>query len=391
MNRSPLSAEQKSDARRPTYEAYRAVKTFSGLDGLRCLSILAVVWLHAGESPWLQRVFPASGYGFLGVDLFFTISGFLIVTLLLRQRARAGEISLASFYYRRALRILPIYYGLVLTFAVIYFFVRPESDNAAAFRGDFLPLLFFLTNWLPASGMLAITWSLAAEEQFYLLWPPIEKWLSKYTALFLVVALGVSQTIHFGLADPLLERAFGWTADEPAMLRETTFTPILFGVVLAHTLHDRRGYDLVANVLGRRFSALGCLLALIALCNVLPADIRGWGRLAVHVTMVALVASVVVREDSSLRRFLTFPPVVRVGVLSYGIYLFHHVALGVVHKGLGDVPHAVLFAAGMLVVVIAAELSFRFYETPFLRLKDRAWGRVPEKPPAAEPTAAPDR
>jgi peptidoglycan/LPS O-acetylase OafA/YrhL len=391
MNRAPHAAEQKSDARRPTYEAFRAVKTFSGLDGLRCLSILAVVWLHAGESPSLERLFPASAYGFLGVDLFFTISGFLIVTLLLRQRDKSGEISLASFYYRRALRILPIYYGLIAAFAILYFFVRPHGDNAAAFRADFPALLLFLTNWLPASGVLAITWSLAAEEQFYLLWPPIEKWLSRFTGWILAVALGVSQVIHFGLIDPLLERVLGWTADEPAMLRETTFTPILLGVVLAHALHDPRGYERLAGVLGRRWSALACLVLLVVLCNLLPGDIRGWGRLVVHLAMFALVASVVVREDSSLCRFLTFAPVVRIGVLSYGIYLFHHAALGVVHKVLGDVSHALLFAAGMVVVYGVAELSFRFYETPFLRLKDRAWGRPSEKPRAPEPSPTRER
>jgi peptidoglycan/LPS O-acetylase OafA/YrhL len=383
MNRPQLTIDRRADESRPTYEAYRAVKVFSGLDGLRCLSILAVVWLHAGKSPWLERLFPASEYGFLGVDLFFTISGFLIVTLLLRQRDKSGVISLKSFYYRRALRILPIYYGLVAVFAVLYFLVRPNSDNAAAFRSDFLPLLFFLTNWIPASGFFAITWSLAAEEQFYLLWPPIERWLSRYVAWFLGGALVVSQLIHFGLVDGFLERTFGWSSREPAMLRETTFTPILLGVVLAHTLHDPRGFARIAGLLGRRWAALVCLLALVALCNVLPSDIRGWGRLFVHLTMFALLASVVVREDNALRRFLTFPVVARIGVLSYGIYLLHHVALGVVHKLLGDVAHEVAFLAGMALVVVMAELSFRFYETPFLRLKDRGWGRTREGAPAA--------
>ena len=99
------------------FESYRRTRAFGALDGLRCLSILVVVWHH---SPARLSWWSASELGFLGVDLFFVISGFLIVTLLLREREGSGDISLPKFYMRRTLRIFPLYYGLILFLAVYY-------------------------------------------------------------------------------------------------------------------------------------------------------------------------------------------------------------------------------------------------------------------------------
>src|SRR5262245_57925158 len=163
-----------------TFEAYRRVRVFSALDGLRALSVLAVVWQHSPRPSTFTALFPASRYGFLGVDLFFEISGFLIVTLLLRERAESGRISLRNFYARRALRIFPLYYGVLAAFALLFFVLRPNGSGAAAFRSELPVMAFYLSNWVPVSGMFAITWSLAAEEQFYFVWPPVEKWLSRY-------------------------------------------------------------------------------------------------------------------------------------------------------------------------------------------------------------------
>jgi peptidoglycan/LPS O-acetylase OafA/YrhL len=108
---------------------------------------------------------------------------------------------------------------------------------------------------------------------------------------------------------------------------------------------------------------------------VLPADIRGVGRLAAHVVFLWLLASVVVREDNGLAWFLTRPVVVRIGVLSYGVYLLHLIALGGVNFGLArlGVPATplLLFALTLPLSVAMAEASFRLWETPFLRLRDR--------------------
>lgn len=115
----------------PSYETYRSTRTFSSLDGLRCLSILAVVWHHTGAASGSWR--GALAKGFLGVDLFFAISGFLIVTLLLRERDRNGKLALGRFYARRALRIFPPYYGLLLALTIVLLTVGYGSSMRAPF------------------------------------------------------------------------------------------------------------------------------------------------------------------------------------------------------------------------------------------------------------------
>jgi peptidoglycan/LPS O-acetylase OafA/YrhL len=360
------------------YDLYRSRRVFGSLDGLRALSIAAVVWHHT-RSPGdavLAAWIPAARLGFLGVDLFFVLSGFLIVTLLLRERERSGEISLPKFYTRRALRIFPLYYGLIAAFTLLYW--ARVDPRAEAFRADLPYLLLYLSNWHLASGSFAVTWSLAAEEQFYLLWPPVERFLRRGALGLLATLIGLSQVIHFGWADPMLLRLFGWSESEPAMLRETTFTPICLGVLLAHVLHRPSGYAGAARFLATRWAAPASLLALLIVPQLFPPDIRGWPRLTVHVLMLLVVATSVVREDHALARFYAWRPLARVGAISYGIYLLHHVAIGIAERGIAALGGSGLwalplapFVLGGLSAIVLAELSFRFYERPFLSFKER--------------------
>src|SRR5579862_2132540 len=98
-----------------SYDAYRQARFFSSLDGLRCLSILAVIWHHTGIRTGGVHLAEA---GYLGVDLFFAISGFLITTLLLREKEQCGQISLKAFYLRRSLRIFPLYYTIIVVYLI---------------------------------------------------------------------------------------------------------------------------------------------------------------------------------------------------------------------------------------------------------------------------------
>jgi peptidoglycan/LPS O-acetylase OafA/YrhL len=350
----------------PTHAAYLAMRSFGALDGLRCLSILAVVYHHAhGALAWGR----ASERGFLGVDLFFVLSGFLIVTLLLRERDQTGRVSLRNFAARRALRILPLYLGILLLTAVILGVLRRDGKHAALFFKELPYLLTYTTNWVPVTT-LAVTWSLSAEEQFYLFWPLVEK-VVRRPALLAVALIVASEAIAVGLLDR--SSWFGWTAREPAMLRQTTFAPILLGVLLAHVLHDQRGFAVVARALGARRSPIVILGALLVVVPLLPADLRGWPRLCVHLLMILLLASVVVREDHALRPFLCWGPIRRLGVLSYGMYLWHMFALAVPLRlvASGRLSPLLLFPLTLALTVALAEGSFRCYETPFLRLRAR--------------------
>jgi peptidoglycan/LPS O-acetylase OafA/YrhL len=350
-----------------SYNAYRALNKFPHLDGLRACCILPVIFHHTAGGLALGRL---GERGALGVDMFFVISGFLIVTLLLREQAQTQTLSLFNFYVRRTLRIMPLYYGIIALCMVAYS-VAPKSQSAQAFFAELPYYLTYSSNWFPVTTLLAISWSLAAEEQFYLIWPPLQKMLRRpvYLAVSLLV---ISQLIHFGCLDALLAK-WGLGPDQPKMLRRTGFTPILLGVLLAHALHSERGFLIVNRVLGRRAAPVVLVVMLFVMLLALPVDLQGWPRLSIHLLLTLFLASVVVRADHLLAPVLSFPALVRVGVLSYGMYLWHVLAIEAVVRALARVHLSSLwlFPATALLTYAIAELSYRYYESFFLRLKAR--------------------
>ncbi len=353
-----------------THQTFLRQKTFGALDGLRALSILAVLWHHTYEVPTGWR---ATGRGFLGVDLFFVISGFLIVTLLLRERDRRGAISLKGFYIRRLLRIFPVYYGLLFALSLLFLTVGKNANMRAGFFDDLPWALTYTSNWAGLSTFLAITWSLSAEEQFYVFWPPLERFAKGAAVPLLWGLLILSQVIHFGLIDGWMA-SLGFTPHQPEFLRQTGFTPIMLGVLLAHGLHDPRWHARLAGLLHLRGTAVVALFVIVFICTVAPPDLTGWPRFSLHLAMTVLVGASVIREDHLLQPMLRLPPLVRIGMLSYGMYLLHmlcrHGCKTVLTK-LGLVQDFWLFPATLVVTVVVAQASFQFYEQRFLKLKDR--------------------
>jgi len=341
---------------------YLARRSFGSLDGLRALSILGVLFHHCGGSTsggvWAR--------GHLGVDLFFVISGFLIVTLLLRERMHTGTVSLRAFYARRSLRILPLYYGVLL---VTWLATLPsESAGARTYREGLPWALLYLTNWHVVQGMLSCTWSLAAEEQFYLAWP----WLQKHGGRLALPVLVLLLATCVGLQ--LTHALHGVPAGLPDFLQQASFTPILLGVALAHLLHHAPAHAGMARILGTAAAAPICLATLCTAVLWPSDDIDGPQRLLVHLAMTALVASCVLREDHGLAGMLRFRPLATVGVLSYGIYMLHGFAMHL-SAALLDPPRTGLAPAHLaLSTVLATALawaSYRWFESPFLRLKQR--------------------
>jgi peptidoglycan/LPS O-acetylase OafA/YrhL len=346
-----------------SHAEYLALRVFPGLDALRGLSILGVVWHHTGEP---TPAVPITYRGFVGVDVFFVLSGFLIVTLLLRERDQHGQVSLRGFYLRRALRIFPLYYGVLLGLCLLLWLV-PGFSLAESFWSDLPALLTYTSNWVGMTGILAVTWSLAAEEQFYLLWPPIERWLRRFWIPIWIVALLVNQLASFRLLDGLLPP--GYRHDDLEIL-QTTFTPILLGVGLAHLLHDGAMYDRVARWLVRPWLRLLLLAAIVAILNGVP-DVSGWPRLGLHLAMAASLAGWVVKAG---------PPrpegrLARLGRVSYGVYLLHLLVAHVVaHNVLPRLPvrwPCDRFVLCLVLTWALAELSYRWFEGPILRYKHR--------------------
>lgn len=353
---------------------WRRQRHFGSLDGLRGLSILAVMLFHAAaplgfDPPWVRL-------GHMGVDLFFVISGFLITTLLLRDRDATGTVRLRRFYVRRALRIFPLYYVVIALYVVVVLATVRSSHPAEAAR-FFANLPYFLTytsNWFvhlePGTRTIFyFAWSLAAEEQFYLVWPPLLALLRglRAPAAVALATLGVVVGARHGL----------WLATPGFLRTVVTEVPpaILVGVLLGLGLHANATHRALRFVFGRRGSATTAFAALGLAWHLrseagLPAEV-------VVLAMGGLVASSVVREDNDLATLWRWRPLAALGLVSYGVYLLHYLVLNVLERLLPrlGVAEPWLAAVGVPALVLgawaAARVSWELLEQPLLRLKDR--------------------
>jgi peptidoglycan/LPS O-acetylase OafA/YrhL len=355
---------------------YRATKHFGSLDGVRFICIMAVLWHHAPGAREFHMMTPLFARGHVGVDFFFVLSGFLITTLLLREEDRNGRFSLRGFYWRRFLRIIPVYFLVVTVAGFNAVVLNGQTEQAALLPYYYL----FLTNYLTGEGIgfLDPTWSLAMEEQFYLVWPLLLILLPRRWVVPVLIGL-----ISWNLAAVLgVFDWFGITGFTVGKLRfalvGTTFAPILMGALLAVLLHNPRGFASIAPWLSRRAMPWLMFTTLIAALALLPKVLEGWPNLLVHSLMCLCLASLVVCEDTGMARILKLPPVVRIGQISYGIYLYHLFVRGVVvpvAMALGITSVGVMFVALLVGSVLVAEISFRTYEHWFMSLRHKGPGR----------------
>ena len=332
-----------------SHQCFQQRPRFGSLDGLRCIGILAVIWGHTTGKLWI---------GAVGVDLFFVISGFLITTLLLREGRSAGGVSLRKFYVRRALRIFPVYYG-VLAIYVLGALVAPDRHQAASLSRNLPYFLSYTSNWfVPSRATFGFAWSLATEEQFYCTWPWIEKYFQRGAVPLLAgIIVFVSCT------------RFGWIELHglPRVIAISVALPICFGVLLAHLLEWRAGYRTVEIYLGKRITPWIILAVSAAL---LPFSRN---RYLAGVLYALLIGSCVVREDHWLQPVLSSRLFRQIGRVSYGIYLMHGLVFGTLVI-LGPHLHLprrglALFAITTLLTALLASISYNSYEAFFLHFK----------------------
>jgi peptidoglycan/LPS O-acetylase OafA/YrhL len=358
------------------YETFNENKMFASLNGVRCICCIGVINEHVKWNLPGPRLFDL---GFLGVDLFFVISGFLIVTLLIRERERNGTVNLARFYARRTLRIFPIYYLMIFAFFLFCLAAFPWKPRSLLHYAWTFPVLLTYTQDVirVGLGLFFHCWSLAMEEQFYLFWPTIEKFATgqvRWSVLGGMLLL--NQGVNFGFFDGLITWVYGDKAAVLLPIFIITFTPILLGVLLAYLLNDRRSFEVLYRLLGYRWSPFLLLALLFATCELRPEVNLGWTKLTVHLLLMLLLGSLVIREDHFARPILTFPPIARMGVVSYGVYLYHVAIIEAVRIGLGHfhadgMNRGLQFLLVTAATVAVAEVSYRLIEQPFLRIKER--------------------
>jgi len=345
------------------YHGYQAQKYFANLDGLRFLCIAMVLWHHG--QPIARGAVALADRGFLGVDFFFVLSGFLITTLLLRESDRNGQFSIKNFYRRRILRIFPVYF-FVVTVMAVYFWQIKGIEVGHLLPYYYLFLSNFLTEHLPT---LSITWSLSVEEQFYMLWPLTLLFVSRrYLPSVLIFAIAINVIVSAGWV-PVQAPVIGQLV---IALPNSTYAPILLGALLALVLHSKRGFDILYRLFGGKWAGLTLLLVLIVILQLLPSNVIGLPNLAIHTTMTLTLAAIVLRTDTALSRVFQNPILSRVGVISYGIYLYHMIARDFtvrIFEKLGITNDWVLLFTYSLASIVVAEISFRTLETYFRRFR----------------------
>ncbi len=347
----------------------------AGLDGLRALAIAAVLVFHLDAS-WLPG-------GFLGVDVFFVVSGFLITTLLVRERVATGRLDLPGFWARRARRLVP---ALVVCVPASVLLARlSEGDLLVGIERQVLGAATFTSNWLEiAAGtdyfaatspqLLMNLWSLAVEEQFYLLWPLAVLALLAVTrrpetraAAALGLAVGSAALMALRLDPDSPTRVYYGT--------DTHLTGLMLGAALAFAYAaPHRAWTTSAWWAGHRRQvavvSLVTLLALMALAGEDSALTFRGGILLASVATTALVL-VVVERPGRLRAVLDLPAARWVGARSYGIYLWHWPVFLVIGQDLPVAPGGTAYLLTrfwcVLVTFAVADLSYRFVETPVRR------------------------
>lgn len=365
-----------------------------GLDGLRAIAVAAVVVYHLGTG--------ALPGGFLGVDVFFVISGFLITTLLMTERSRHGRIRFGRFYLRRARRLLP---ALLLTLAGSALLAATVARDAIeGFRGNVAAALLYVSNWwyiaqeqsyfelIGRGNMLAHLWSLAVEEQFYLVWPAVVALVwgiararrSSARLALLVVAGTLAVLSTAAMAVMSIRHGFPLDADPTRVYfgTDTHAMSVLMGAVLAALWRPGTASARIAAGGKGALGLLGAaLLALLAWVMVAANEYSPWmyrGGFLVISALVAALILIATHPASPLGVLLDHRALRWVGERSYGIYLWHWPIFLVTRPG-QDIPwHGWWVDAARIGLVLAvAAASYRWVEEPIRHgALGRGWERL---------------
>lgn len=343
-----------------------------GLDGIRAIAVIAVIIFHLNKC-WLKA-------GFLGVDTFFVISGYLITSLLILEFEEKGYIDLKAFWLRRIKRLIPallFLLSIVLVYVVIF-----KAELLVDFKTDMLAALFYVSNWwyiikdvdyfdLFQTSPLTHLWSLAIEEQFYLVFPILfiilvsrfnKTKIVKFLFFISLASLGLMSLIYSTTGD--YSRAYFGT--------DTRFQTLLLGCIMAFVWNPFSVKENFLKLGKKEIDFLGFLsLLLLVLFMIFNSEASHWlyygGFYFISlVTLITIVSSV--EAEGLFSKVMGHPILVYIGRRSYSLYIWHYPIIEFVHSYFvqGMLPNYV-YLIDLALMLIFTELSYRFIEVPVRR------------------------
>ncbi|HQR46490.1 MAG TPA: acyltransferase [Thermoanaerobaculia bacterium] len=344
------------------------------LDGLRALSIALVVGEHSALEPY-----PPFRLGYFGVDVFFVLSGYLITSLLRGEQRATGGLVLKKFYARRFLRIVPALWA----WAAVLLVTRVDPPASVLWSVLWISNIVLAAGAMPSTGGAPVSWSLSIEEQFYALWPPLGKRLKPAAWAGVAAAVIVAITVWRAV---LVSR--GITGFPLLSARPDAHLDVILWGCLAALVEETGTYARVREFVRARRNTvlLGLAAAAVgtyALAAVSDRNVGTFGFTLVAVLTAAFILWLRAAPGAPLTKLLSLAPVVFVGRISYGIYLWHRPAVYWLYDPAraplssalagwpGAARDAVLAVWFVGAILLWSSVSWFVIERPFLRLKER--------------------
>lgn len=362
---------------------------FENLDGLRFFCFLAVFLYHSfitenpeiGSSSAFNTVkYDVFGNGFLGVNFFFVLSGFLITYLLIEEKRLKGKINIPNFWLRRILRIWPLYYACVFVGFVIFPAIKsfaglvPEESANPWYYIAFISNFDYIKNGMPDAPGLGVLWSVAIEEQFYLVWPLI---LSLFPIRLFWIPFAVIIT------GSLCFRAFYDIPKWHEMHTLSCIGDMAIGATGAWFYQQKQRFSqMIEQLPAAAIAGIYILLISVFLFRDELLLHNYYIRIFERAFISCIMLLVILEQCFSKHSFFkmsSLKAVTKLGIYTYGLYCIHFLiislTLGITKKfGLNTQLWQVLIlepAIALAITIVIAKLSYKYFESPFLKLKDR--------------------
>lgn len=344
-----------------------------GLDGIRAIAVIAIIIYHLNPQ-WLTG-------GFLGVDTFFVISGYLITSLLLTEYHNTGKIELASFWLRRFKRLIPAVLFLVMGVLVLTLILMPTEIQKV--RADSIAAIFYVSNWWYimqnvdyfeqfAVQPLKHLWSLAIEEQFYLVFPIVLLGLITFLRRLKSIRIVFSVLLIISMVTMMVLYVPHENVARVYFGTDTRIQTLLMGVLLALVWPPFQLKAKVNHTMRMMIDTVGLVgLAILFICFKFVSETNSvlyYGGFFLISTVTLLVIASSVHPSGYFAKFLGNKLLTYVGSRSYSLYLWHYPIIVLIHHQFvqGQIP-TLVYVVEILLMTLMAEFSYRFIEQPLRR------------------------